>query len=419
MQRSFKMHEYDSILEFFSTLSKLKGFRFGLECITSMCDALNNPQKAFSAVHIAGTNGKGSCAYKIAKALDCESYTVGLFTSPHISSIRERIQINGKMISKEEFSRIFYIVHQAALEYELEATYFEYCTCIAYLFFKERNVDFAVLETGLGGRLDATNVCYPIVTVITSISLDHTNILGNTREQIALEKAGIIKRNVPCVIGPHVPSDVIEKVAKENNATLFKVFCEDRDFDRENSEIARKSLEVLSQKILLSKESIEKGISEVPPLRFEVIHKPSCFAIVCDVGHNPDGVKRLFEKVKQKFGSKKITTLCGMSKEKDVRSCLQYIVDTSNTICFIQANSERAIAAQKLLEIANEIDSNTEKAAFSEIEKGFFWAIDHTDQDSVLCIFGSFFIMSDIQKLLAIDQERDKNIVQEQFINNS
>ena len=413
MQRSFEMFDYDLIVGFFSLLSKKRGSRFGLDCITSLCNALNNPQRAFKSIHIAGTNGKGSTATKIAKALTYEGYTVGLFTSPHISTIRERFVINGETISKDDFSKLFQKVHSVSLEHNLEPTYFEYCTALGFLYFQEKNVDYAVLETGLGGRLDATTICVPLLTVITSISLDHTDILGTTIEKIAHEKAGIIKSNVPCVIGPTVPYDIIKSVASKLSAQLYSVTAECNDYELENTEIARLSLQVLSEKIPLSLESIKNGIKAVPPLRFERLKSLDVHAIIIDVGHNPDGIKRLFERVHREFGQRKITSLFGTSKEKDVQAALALIVQESNAMCFIQANSERACNAQDLYVLAHELDDKKEKAFFFEIEKGLKWALAHTDKESLLLIFGSFFIMSDIRKLLGLDQEVDLHQAQE------
>ena len=181
------------------------GMKLGLKNMETLNAMLGTPTQHFKCIHVAGTNGKGSVVYKIAKSLEKEGLRVGLYTSPHISSFRERIQINGQLIDESSvvagLSRIFEEIDKS----KIPATFFEITTALALKYFADQKVDYVVLETGLGGRLDATNIVTPVLSIITSISLEHTEYLGSTLEAIAKEKGGIIKPYVPIFIGPRVP----------------------------------------------------------------------------------------------------------------------------------------------------------------------------------------------------------------------
>ena len=190
-------------------------------------DLSNLQRRDISIIHVAGTNGKGSVSLKVAKALEYSSYKVGLLTSPHIASYRERIQINSQLISEQHVAHYLSRILNICREQAIPATFFEITTALAYLYFYEQQVDFVVIETGLGGRLDATNVVqHNGICIITSIGLEHTALLGDTVEKIAVEKAGIIKSKVPVVVGPNVPHEVIRSCAIEKQAEGYYT-CED------------------------------------------------------------------------------------------------------------------------------------------------------------------------------------------------
>src|SRR5581483_3946184 len=336
---------YQELIKKLYSVNRFHGMRLGLETVEHLLHFFGSPHLALQAIHIAGTNGKGSVTLKIASALQSAGYSVGLYTSPHIASFRERIRINGTMITEEEvvchLSSLFHVIEQKGIEPSL----FEITTALGFLFFAEKKVDYVVLETGLGGRLDATNICNPLLSVITSISLDHTQILGNTLEKITYEKAGIIKNNVPVVIGPRVPEKVILPIAKAKKAPLYRVEEMNEDFEEENRCIARKALQVLGQKIPLSQSDIEIGIQKIPLCRFEIVphqilmkhFENAPFRVILDVAHNPDGIEHLFSKVKKTFPRKSIHTVYAASQDKDTQGCLQIILQNSKSITFVEA----------------------------------------------------------------------------------
>ncbi len=249
---------------------ELGSMKLGLEAIRELDASLGFPSRAFPSIHIAGTNGKGSVATKIAYSLELAGKKVGLFTSPHIACITERIQINGKRISLEDLERL-----------SLPGlSYFETVTLAAFAYFAEQKVDIAVIEVGLGGRLDATNIITPLLSVITSIDYDHQEFLGDTLEEIAREKAGIIKPGVPVVLGPRV---VPRKCFPRGE------FVETRgSYEEENRAIAKRALEILRVPPL--------GIEKTPPCRFQRFGR-----IILDGAHNPAGIKRTIERIDEPF----------------------------------------------------------------------------------------------------------------------
>lgn len=256
---------------------EIKSMKLGLEGMLKIDAALGFPSKAYPTIHIAGTNGKGSVATKIASALQFAGNKVGLFTSPHISCITERIQINGEQISPSDLKKL-----------SLPGlTFFETVTMAAFRYFAEQKVDIAVIEVGLGGRLDATNIITPILSIITSIDFDHMEYLGNSLEAIAREKAGIIKPGVPYILGPRVPYIEGEKV------------CCYGSYEEENRAIAERACEILG--------IAPKGLDITPPCRFQRIGK-----VILDVAHNPAGLKRVLERIEGPF-----TALAAFSKNPD------------------------------------------------------------------------------------------------------
>lgn len=317
---------YQRLLEHIYSLILPRGMKLGLDNMRAILAHLGNPEKKVKAVHIAGTNGKGSTSTKVAKALqeDGRFGPVGLYTSPHISCFRERIMIDGKVISEG-----LVVVHLSkilalAAAQKIEITFFEAVTVLAFLCFLEKGVSIAVLETGLGGRLDATNVCEPICSVITSISLDHKELLGNTLEAIALEKAGIIKKGVPVVIGPNVPFNVVHKEALRLSSPLHVVEERYDDYELENQAIAKKCLSVLGI-------TDPKGLQNVPPCRFQQIRNKMGI-VVLDVAHNPDGILHLFHRLHITFPQKSIIAVFAASKDKDVHSGLSLFLPVSKHV---------------------------------------------------------------------------------------
>lgn len=375
------------------------GVKLGLSNMHSLSHFFNHPEKSFKTVHIAGTNGKGSTATKIAKSLEAKGLKVGLFTSPHISSFRERIQINGKKILEDDVLNIMQELFQAVESLAIPATFFELTTMLCLLFFRKKKVDFAVVETGLGGRLDATNIITPEISVITSISFDHMEILGTTLEKIAWEKAGIIKEKVPVVIGPWVPKGVIEKEAQKKKSTVVHVEGEFQNFDEENSAIARKALEIMG----ISEREILLGIRHRPPCRLELFDSER--PIILDVAHNPDGFRKLFRSLRCVFRKQPFHVILGLSKSKDIEECLRIIVQEAKMVYCIEAKSARAICSS---ELSDRLKQMTGKfyPCFSSIEQAIIAANAQREKNPLL-ITGSFFIMAEARQALGIKEPLD------------
>ncbi|MBS0656004.1 MAG: bifunctional folylpolyglutamate synthase/dihydrofolate synthase, partial [Verrucomicrobia bacterium] len=353
------------------------------------CALLGDPQKDIKAIHVAGTNGKGSVTHKIAASLQNEGYRVGLYTSPHISCYRERIRINGEKITETEVVALL----EKILSLGIALTFFECTTLAAFAYFAAAKVDVAVLEVGIGGRLDATNVCSSILTVITSVSLDHTDLLGHTVEEIAREKAGILKPNIPLVIGPYVPREPVERRALELNVPISYVDEIFESYEDENVCVAKKALKVLADTFPLKQQSIVEGLKELPACRFQVLDKD----VIFDVAHNVDGVRRLLQRLKIYLQGKPFGVVCGFSRDKEVKECLQLLMEQAQALFFVQAESHRAVPVDELREIAKEIDPT-----YTEIYEGLQKA---QESGTALVVCGTFYIMEECYKFFDKKQQ--------------
>lgn len=406
--------KYPELLHRLYSRTADKGIKLGLENMHLLLNAIGNPEKTIRCIHVAGTNGKGSVCTKIASALQAEGFKVGLYTSPHISTYRERIQINRQMIAEEAITPLLQYLLSVADEHNVPATFFEITTLAALKYFADQRADYAVLETGLGGRLDATNAVIPILSIITSISFDHMELLGNTIEAIAQEKAGIIKPQVTVIIGPRVPSPIIKNIAEQRDSPWEQVRGHFATFDAENSQTARQALEYLQ----ISKVSIEQGLLTLPPCRLEsypgtelkhsqVQHLPEW--VVLDVAHNPDGLLHLFNALKNKFPNQKIRVLCSFSKSKDLRSCLKIIQANAEFMHITQAANPRAASVKELDSLLYELDvSKTDYVTHKNPEEGIKVALEHAYlAGEILVICGTFFIMSQARTLLGLHEPLD------------
>jgi dihydrofolate synthase/folylpolyglutamate synthase len=379
----------NQLLDKLFSVSKSKGMDFSLDRFKKACSLYGDPQNTFKSIHVAGTNGKGSVTLKIAKCLELSGFLVGLYTSPHISTFRERIQVNSLMI-EEEFA---YKYLKEILERCPELTFFEVMTLLGFLYFRLKKVDYAVIEVGLGGRLDATNIIDPILSVITSIGLDHKAILGQTKEVIAKEKAGIIKKNIPVVLGSQCQGfDCFYDIAKEKSAKIILAEPAKSSFyDDENSQTA---IAVLKE---LSITSLE-GLKARPKCRFEVIND-----IVLDVAHNLDGFERAFDAFKLKNPNKDIHLLLGMSQDKEIEDCLLVASLYVHSICFVPCSTQRGALPKSLLDIWMRI-SNKEAYAFDSIQEAFA-------KKPINMAMGSFYIMDNLRRYLGVVEPTDSIVV--------
>lgn len=378
--------QYSQLLDKLFSLNQKQGVKLGLEQMQHLCQSLNNPHKRFQTIHIAGTNGKGSVAAKIAKGLESKYSKVGLFTSPHISTFRERIRINGEMI---DIKSTELLLNQII---DLPGTFFELTTLLAFLYFAEKKVDIAVIETGLGGRLDATNIITPSLSIITSISLDHTEFLGNSLDEIAREKAGIIKPGIPVILGPsasliHSPQSI------QVNGPFNSV-------EEENRAIAQKGMELLE----VPNNAIQQALATRLPCRREVIND-----VILDVAHNPEGISRFFEETEEE----NLQVICGLSSNKDLEVCLQTIHTHAKEVHLVDASNGRCASPESLRIILM-------KQGVDELRihcyRSIAEALNTAKSKGKTAVIGTFFIMDEARQHLGVDAPKDTVDLNERFI---
>lgn len=394
----------DNSLTFLYSLQKL-GMKFGLHNIRSILRSIGNPHKHLRTIHIAGTNGKGSTSSMIAAILTAAGYNVGLYTSPHLVKFNERIRINGKMISDADVARYTAVVAPSVKKYS--ATFFEATTAIAFKYFYDNKVDAAVIETGLGGRLDSTNVIRPVVSVITSIGKDHTEILGKNVASIAKEKAGIIKYRAPTVIGviDDVPRKIIVQEARKKKSPLvlaekltlpesIKLQLSGKHQKR-NAKTALGAITVASKYFLVGDRAIREGLERTAYYsglrgRFELIcGKPD---IILDVAHNPDGMKVLVGELKQ-LPYKNFVVLFGVMKEKNHRLMIQHLAELRPTIIATQPVTERALPAQQIFD---ECKLKRLQCSIAErVPKAILRGKELCGKEDVLVITGSHYLVGE------------------------
>lgn len=377
---------YNEALDYLFSINK--GMKLGTSTMTELLKILGHPEKTFRSIHIAGTNGKGSVSTKIAKTLSLAGYKTGLYTSPHISSFRERIQINGEFISENQVTSYL----QEILKLPVQPTFFETTTLLAYLHFAKEKVDYAIIETGIGGRKDATNTLIPELSIITSIGMDHAEILGDTLGKITYEKAGIIKENIPVFIGPNVPRNDIQPVADHHSAPLIQIKGFFSTYDDENSAIAKAALEHLE----IDHDLIQAGCLARPPCRME---KVSEHPIILDVAHNPDGLIALFKSLRHLYPNQKFASLVGLSDSKDIDGCLDVLTQNVSHIHLVQAKhrgTSTDVLAKKL--DALNFSQYTTSLSMKEVLE---------NNTGPLLIAGTFFIMNEVKKLLGFQCIQD------------
>lgn len=369
------MH-YKEVLSHLFNINQEKKMDLGLRRMQEALNKLGNPEKKFRTIHIAGTNGKGSVSTKIAAGLK----NVGLFTSPHISTFRERIQIDGALIEEEAVLTHF----QQILKSNLNLTFFETTTLLAFLHFADKKVDYAVIETGIGGRLDATNCILPEISVITSIAKDHTEILGATKEAIAFEKGGIIKENIPIIVGPDVPTNIIKSIAKQKKSPFIQVLGHFNTFDEENSAIAKQVLEHLK----IPSQTILQAILKRPPCRIEQVQETP-YPIILDVAHNPQGLEALFKSLAYLYPKCHFSAVIGLSSSKDIEGCLTVLQKYAAHLYLVKA-PHRGVPISHLADLLNP----PHYTCCSSIQEAI------NQNKGPLVIAGTFFIMDEARKAL-------------------
>ncbi len=410
-------------------------YKEGLENTLALDKHFGHPHQYYKTIHVAGTNGKGSCSHTLTAILQSAGYKVGLYTSPHLVDFRERIRVNGQKISKQ---RVVDFVEEHRSFFEpLHPSFFELTTALAFLYFKEQRVDVAVIEVGLGGRLDCTNIINPILSVITNISFDHTQFLGGTLAKIAGEKAGIIKKGVPVVIGEALPetTPVFNDIAHTQHAQL--IYAEQNkelvawkmgtnggmdyqtahdgtihgelggEYQVKNANTILAAINVLRNQIHakgganthgqrpISSTAVAEGFSKVCGLtglqgRWQILRNHPL--VICDTGHNAGGWKYLSQQIKAQCAKRKHIVF-GMVDDKDIDTVME-LLPKDAFYYWTQAKTKRAIPSDKVMQKG--LQHHLQGEDCGDIEKAYQRALQNADKDDFVFVGGSNYVVSDL-----------------------
>lgn len=384
-------------------------FKKDLTNTIKLCEALGNPHKRFKSIHVAGTNGKGSTSHMLASVLQTNGYQVGLYTSPHLKSFTERIRINGQEVD-ESFVISFVEDNQKLIE-EIQPSFFEMTVAMAFQYFAQQKVDIAVIEVGLGGRLDSTNIITPEVSVITNIGFDHMEMLGDTLEKIAFEKAGIIKEQVPVVITEKQPETevVFRKVAKENEAPIS--FAEELSFDEiplsdlqgayqaKNIKGVLATLQVLKEQGWnITDENTRFGLSQVQTntgLKGRWQQLNSHPLTICDTGHNKEAFQYIVDQLSRQL-YKDLYMVLGFVKEKDLNPILAMLPEHANLI-FCEPKIPRALLIDELKAKTNHLKQGRDYV--QDVNEAIALAKSKATAEDMIYIGGSTFVVAEIEGL--------------------
>lgn len=424
---------YQQALEYIHGTMRF-GSQLGLDRIRDLLERLGNPHHEFKSVHVAGTNGKGSVCSMITSVLSEQGYKVGMFISPYLEDFTERIQISGKQIPEENLARITELVKGKVDEMVKEGkghpTEFELITAIGFVYFAEQKVDAAVVEVGLGGRFDATNVVNPVLSVITSISFDHMDVLGDTLAKIAFEKAGIIKAGKPVVSYPQHPeaARVLEEVAGKQEAPLTVVVPEQiepvsSEFDRQvfnysygeerldgltihlsgkhqllNAATALTSVMVLREiGFPISRDAIYRGMEKARwPGRLERLQKDP--DIIIDGAHNEAGAQALAAAMKEYFPDRRMILVLGVLKDKEVEKILKALCSLASKVIATKPDNPRALEADQLAEKVKKYCRDVEPVP--GIEDAVHLAVGSAGPEDLILVSGSLYLIGKVRKII-------------------
>ncbi|RIJ41536.1 bifunctional folylpolyglutamate synthase/dihydrofolate synthase [Pontibacter oryzae] len=407
-------------------------FKKSLDNIIALCDALGQPQHKFKSIHVAGTNGKGSSSHMLAAVLQEAGYKTGLYTSPHLKSFTERVRINGEELP-QAYLVDFVKQHQGLFE-SIKPSFFEMTVALAFQYFAEEQVDVAVIEVGLGGRLDSTNIITPELSLITNISFDHQSMLGDTLGAIAAEKAGIIKPNVPVVVSMRQPEaeEVFVAKARETGSDLYfapdyfsldptesslekqvynvykqgQLYLSELELDltgiyqKYNLPGVLQAVQVLQEQkeYFISEDAMRRGLANTKRNtglkgRWQVLsHNP---LTICDTGHNEDGIKQILQGLAS-LDPKQVHMVFGAVNDKDVSKILR-LLPQSYTYYFCQAEIPRALPVEDLVKQAKEVGLTG--AAYASVASAILGAKANAASDEVIFIGGSTFVVAEIEEL--------------------
>ncbi|WP_276496084.1 bifunctional folylpolyglutamate synthase/dihydrofolate synthase [Pontibacter litorisediminis] len=407
-------------------------FKKSLDNILALCEALGQPQHQFKSIHVAGTNGKGSSSHMLAAVLQEAGYKTGLYTSPHLKSFTERVRVNGQELPQDYL--IQFVEQHKQLFERIQPSFFEMTVALAFKYFAEEQVDVAVVEVGLGGRLDSTNIITPEVSLITNISFDHQSMLGDTIAAIAAEKAGIIKPNVPAVISMRQPEaeEVFIAKASEVKAPLYfaqdfysldltestllrqvfhvsregKLYLQNLELDlaggyqKYNLPGVLQVLQVLQDQkgLLIPEAAIRSGLANAKSItglkgRWQVLQQEPL--TICDTGHNEDGIRQILQGLEQ-LHPKQVHMVFGAVNDKDVMKILQ-LLPQRYTYYFCQANIPRALPVQDLVQQAEA--SGLKGSFYHSVPEAIAAAKANAAPDEVIFIGGSTFVVAEIEEL--------------------
>lgn len=403
-------------------------FKKDLTNTLALCEFLGNPHTKFKSVHIGGTNGKGSTSHMLAAIFQTAGYKTGLYTSPHLKDFRERIKVNGEMISTDFV--MDFVQNIKPLIESIEPSFFEITVAMAFEYFAQQKVDIAIVEVGLGGRLDSTNIIMPELSVITNISYDHMNMLGNTLPLIAYEKAGIIKKNIPAVLGesnPEIIKVFVDKAAEENaelHIASQKRFVAEWKFEKhelvaeltlshsndkhyyhldltgiyqiKNLITVTEAVQVLQQRgFNITDTHIQKGLSHVKKLtglhgRWEIVHENP--AIILDVGHNEDGIRQIARQI-EITDHEELHIVMGMVKDKETEKILS-LFPKHATYYFSKAQIPRALPEDELAKAAHAIGLHGKY--YPHVREALQDAVNHANKKDLIVVCGSVFVVGEV-----------------------
>lgn len=421
------VNNYDEALAYITGTS-WKEKKKGLERIRLLCRYLGNPQDGLSCIHIAGTNGKGSTAAILDSVCRSAGLICGLFTSPHLEKYNERIRVNGKDISDEDFTALAAKIEEAASKMEDAPTVFEKLTAMAFMYFSDMNCDVVILETGMGGEFDSTNVINdPIMTIITNIGLDHMNELGDTVEKIALTKAGIVKKGIPCVCIEQEPEvmNVIRTIcmfldspcifARKSDVRIVSSdlngirimtsaisepvtvsLCGEYQLSNIALALSVIRLIMVTGKLPIDESAVLEGLRNVTwAARFEIM-KRNPYLIV-DGAHNPHGMRGLVDSLRKLFLKKQITYITAINSDKDVDKMLDIMCENASRVYTVKVDA-RGEDPEKLAEDIK--NRGTEASSCESVQKAIENAFSHSGLNDVVCCAGSLYLAGDVRKLI-------------------
>jgi dihydrofolate synthase/folylpolyglutamate synthase len=401
--------------------------RLGLDPVSRLLDRLHNPYNSYETILIGGTNGKGSIAAMVASILACGGFRVGLYTSPHLIDIRERIKVNQGMIALDEMMELIEEVKERMTE---SVTYFEFLTAVAFLYFCRKCVDIAVVEVGMGGRLDATNVVTPLVSGISNISFDHEEHLGKSLENIAREKGGIIKDGGVCITAVTQKSviRVLEDICRERGASLFKVGGKikvkelgngffsykgiRKRYERlmcplkgrhqiENAAVALGVIEAVATKgFSVNDDAVFTGIRDVQWAgRLEVLqHAPM---LVVDGAHNAAGVSALAKALKNEFSYKRLILIFGVLNDKDYRSMLKKLVPLVDRLIITKPDTVRAMPPEEIAAVAQKWQYHNRIEVAESPHEALKRALSIAGSDDMICVTGSLYLVGEMKRIFS------------------